>query len=49
MSKKLPVTDFEWIKDTSQFNGDFINCNEENIISGLQLCNEKYHQKLNHF
>ena len=30
MSKKLPVNNFEWIKDTSQFNKDFIkNCNGE--------------------
>ena len=30
MSQKLPVNDFEWIKDTSQFNKDFIkNYNEE--------------------
>ena len=31
MSQKLPVNNFEWIKDTSQFNEDFIkNYNEEN-------------------
>ena len=30
MSQKLPVNIFEWIKDTSQFNEDFIrNYNEE--------------------
>ena len=30
MSKKLPVNNFEWIEDTSQFNEDFIkNYNEE--------------------
>ena len=30
MSKKFPVSNFEWIKDTSQFNEDFIkNYNEE--------------------
>ena len=30
MSQKLPVNSFEWIKDTSQFNKDFIrNYNEE--------------------
>ena len=30
MSQKLPVNNFQWIKDTSQFNGDFIrNYNEE--------------------
>ena len=31
MLQRLPVNNFEWIKDTSQFNEDFIkNCNEEN-------------------
>ena len=30
MSQKLPVNNFEWIKDTSQFNEDFTkNYNEE--------------------
>ena len=30
MMQKLPVNNFEWIKDTSQFNEDFTkNCNEE--------------------
>ena len=30
MSQKLPANNFEWIKDTSQFNEDFIkNYNEE--------------------
>ena len=30
MSQKLPVNNVEWIKDTSQFNEDFIkNYNEE--------------------
>ena len=30
MSQKLPVNNFEWIKDTFQFNEDFIkNYNEE--------------------
>ena len=30
MSQKLPVNNFEWIEDTSQFNEDFIkNCNEQ--------------------
>ena len=30
MLQKLPVSDFEWIKDTSQFNKDFIKeYNEE--------------------
>ena len=31
MPQNLPVNNFEWIKDTSQFNEDFIkNYNEEN-------------------
>ena len=30
MSRKRPVNNFEWTKDTSQFNEDFIkNYNEE--------------------
>ena len=30
MSQNLPVNDFEWIEDTSQFNEDFTkNSNEE--------------------
>ena len=30
MSQKLPVNNFEWIKDTSQFSEDFItNYNDE--------------------
>ena len=30
MSQKLPVNNFKWIKDTSQFNEYFIkNCNQE--------------------
>ena len=30
MSQKLPVNNFGWVKDTSQFNDDFIkNYNEE--------------------
>ena len=30
MSQKLPVNNFGWMKDTSKFNGDFIqNCDEE--------------------
>ena len=29
MSQKLRVNNLKWIKDTSQFNGDFVeNCNE---------------------
>ena len=42
--QKLPVNNFEWIKDTSQFNEDFIkNYNEE---SGVQYP-EKLHELYN--
>ena len=31
VSQKLPVNNFEWIEDTSEFDEDFINCyNKEN-------------------
>ena len=29
MSRKLPVNNFEWIKDTSQLNEDFIKKDEK--------------------
>ena len=29
MLQKLPVNNFEWIKDTSQFNEDFVNSSNE--------------------
>ena len=33
MSQKLLVNNFEWIKDTSQFNKDFVkNYNEERFF-----------------
>ena len=31
MLQKLPVDNFEWIKDTSQFNEDFIKNSKEKI------------------
>ena len=34
MSQKLPVNDFEWIKDTSQFNEDFIKIYNEESDEG---------------
>ena len=34
MSHKLPVNDFEWTKDTSQFNEDFIKTYNEEIDEG---------------
>ena len=37
MSKKLPVNNFEWIKDTSQFNEDFIKSYNEESYRGYFL------------
>ena len=34
MSEKLPVNDFEWTKDTSQFNEDFIKSYNEESDEG---------------
>ena len=47
MLQKLPVNHFEWIKDTSQFNEDFIkNCNEENDERYFVELDVQYLQKL---
>ena len=52
MPQKLPVNNFEWIKDTSQFNEDFIkNFNEESgegyfLEVGIQYL-EKLHERRN--
>ena len=37
MSQKLPVNKFEWIEDTSQFNGDFIKSYNEESNEGCFL------------
>ena len=37
MSQKLPVNNFEWIKDTSQFNEDFIKSYNEETDEGYFL------------
>ena len=52
MSQKLPVNNFEWIKDTSQFNEDFINIYNEESDEGYFLevdvqCLEKLHELYN--
>ena len=49
MSQKLPVNNFEWIKDTSQFNEDFIKNYNEESDEGYFLkvdfqCLEKLHE-----
>ena len=37
MSKKLPLNNFDWIKDTSQFKEDFIKNNNEKTDEGYFL------------
>ena len=47
MSQKLPVNNFEWIKDTSQFNKDFIeSCNEESDEGYFLEVDVQYLEKL---
>ena len=43
MSQKFPVNNFEWIKDTSQFNEDFINDYNEESDEGYFLEVENLH------
>ena len=52
MLQKLPVDNFEWIEDTSQFNEDFMrNCNEESyeghFLDVDVQCLEKLHELYN--
>ena len=47
MSQKLPVNIFEWIKDASQFNEDFIkNYNEESDEEYFLEVDVQYPEKL---
>ena len=47
MLQKLPVNNFEWIKDTSQFNEDFIkNYNEESDKGYFLEVDAQYLEKL---
>ena len=47
MSQKLPVNNFEWIKDTPQFNEDFIkNYNKESDERYFLEVAVQYFQKL---
>ena len=47
MSQKLPVSNFGWIKDASQFNKDFIkNYNEENDEEYFLEVDVQYLKKL---
>ena len=47
MSQKLPANDFGWIKDTSQFNKDFIKSyNEESDERYYFEVDVQYREKL---
>ena len=47
MSQKLPVNNLEWIKDTSQFNEDFIkNYNKDNDEGYFLKIDVQYLEKL---
>ena len=47
MSQNLPVNNIEWIKDTSQFNEDFIKNYNEEIDEGYFFeFNVQYPEKL---
>ena len=47
MSQKVPVNNFDWIKDTSQFNEDFIkNYNEESDAGYFLEVDVQYFEKL---
>ena len=47
MSQKLPVNNFEWIRDTSQFKKDFIkNYNEESDTGYFLEVDVQYLEKL---
>ena len=47
MSQKLPVNNFEWVKDTSQFNEDFMkNYDEESDDRCFLEVDVQYSEKL---
>ena len=47
MSQKIPVNNFEWIKDTSQFNKDFIKSyNQESDEEYFLEVDVKHPEKL---
>ena len=50
MSQNVPVNNFEWIEDTSQFDEDFIkNYNEENDKGYFLKVDVQYREKLHEF
>ena len=47
MSQKLPVNDFKWVKEISQFNEDFIKIyNEDSDIGSFIEADVQYPEKL---
>ena len=42
MSQKIPENNFEWIKDTSRFNEDFIKKYSEESVEGFFLILKNY-------
>ena len=47
MSQQLPVNNFGWMKDTSKFNGDFIqNCDEGSDEGYFLKVDVQYLEKL---
>ena len=47
MSQKLPLNNFDWIEDTSQFNEDFIkNCNEKSDKGSFLKVDVQYTKNL---
>ena len=50
MSQKLPVNNFEWIEETSQFNEDFIkNYNEKGLKDIFSKVDVQYPKTLHEF
>ena len=45
MSQKLPVNDFEWVKELSEFDGSFIKNYDENSDKGYLLEVDVKYQK----
>ena len=49
MSQKLPINNFQRIKDTSQFNEDFIKSYNEKFREADFQYPKKLHELYNHF
>ena len=50
MSQKIPENKFEWIKETTQFNEDFIkNYSAESVEGYFPECDVQYIEKLHDF